>query len=95
MGITKSPKSQKGTVVLESFRGRLRLRWRHASKRYALALEYPDDKPHRKLAEARAREIQADLDLDRFDVTLNKYKRQGQLSESSESTQFTLRELWE
>jgi integrase len=38
MGINLGIKNQKGTVTVENFRERLRLRWRYLGKRYSLNL---------------------------------------------------------
>ncbi|WP_051035357.1 Arm DNA-binding domain-containing protein [Crinalium epipsammum] len=67
----------KGSVTVESVQGWLRLRLpRHVfngeQKRIALSLS--DTKENRKVAEARAKEIESDIVFGRFDQTLIKYK---------------------
>lgn len=47
MGTDTGKKSSKGTVSVEEFQGRLRLRWRHEGKRYVLAIGLPDSKVNR------------------------------------------------
>ena len=69
-------KASKGTVVVENFRDRLRLRWRVAGQRYSLSLGLSDTKENRKLAEAKAQLIESDIKYERFDSTLAKYKLQ-------------------
>jgi len=69
-------KASKGTVVVENFRDRLRLRWRVSGERYSLSLGLEDTQENRKLAEAKAKQIESDIAFERFDVTLAKYKPQ-------------------
>jgi integrase len=66
-------KARKGTVSVASQDGMLRLRWRHLSKPYTLALALADTPLHRRIAQGKASEIQADIAFDRFDETLRKY----------------------
>lgn len=85
---TPSGKNQKGTVTIEAFRGRLRLRFRFNGQRYSLGLGLPDSKTNRRVAEIRARQIEDDMRLqlahggDYFDSTLAKYKPETALSVS-------------
>ncbi|NEP55766.1 MAG: DUF3596 domain-containing protein, partial [Symploca sp. SIO2G7] len=72
----KAPKASKGTVVVENFRDRLRLRWRVAGQRYSLSLGLSDTKENRILAGAKAQLIESDIKYERFDFTLAKYKPQ-------------------
>ena len=46
-----SGKSPKGTVSIESFRGRLRLRFRFNGERYSMSLGIPDTQSNRRVAE--------------------------------------------
>jgi integrase len=69
-----SQKASKGTVSIESDDGRLRLRFRHAGKRYAIAIGLPDTTLNRNAAEQRARQIELDILSGNFDETLVKYK---------------------
>jgi len=70
-------KASKGTVVVEKFKNRLRLRWRVTGERYCLSLGLPDTKESRKLAEVKARQIELDIISGNFDSTLTKYKPQS------------------
>lgn len=65
-------KNQKGTVSVESFRNRIRLRWRHQSKRYSLNLN-AYSKQNLLQARKTALEIEQDMVIGRFDFTLIKY----------------------
>ncbi|WP_206603104.1 Arm DNA-binding domain-containing protein [Leptolyngbya ohadii] len=72
-------KSPKGSVVVETDKGWLRLRWNHKGKRYSLALGLPDEETNREIAARKARIIQEDIKLSVFDKTLAKY-RSGECS---------------
>ena len=72
-----SSKAQKGAVVVENFRDRLRLRFRVDGQRYSLSLGLADTSENRKLAEAKAKTIESDIAYERFDPTLAKYKLQS------------------
>jgi integrase len=61
-------------VKLESFKGRLRLRWSHQGVRYSLSLHLDDTALARTIAQGRASLIDADLVTGNFDRTLAKYK---------------------
>lgn len=67
-------KASKGTVVIEVFKDRLRLRWAYCSKRFCLYIGLPDSKVNRSVAEQKARQIELDIASDNFDLTLSKYK---------------------
>jgi len=69
----KSPKG-KGTVSIESFQERLRLRWRFAGKRYVLSIGLPDSKINRQVAHQKAMMIELDMASGNFDCSLKKYK---------------------
>jgi integrase len=71
-------KAFKGTVSVEEFQGRLRLRWRFESKRYTLSIGLPDSKVNRKVAQQKATAIELDMASGNFDPTLKKYKPQSQ-----------------
>ncbi len=66
-------KNPKGTVTIENFRERIRLRWRYQTKRYSLSLHSYNKM---NLLEARKTAIQIEQDMVRneFDHTLKKYK---------------------
>jgi len=71
MGTTKT---QRGRVRVDSFRGRLRLIWSFAGRRYFFSLELPDTKANRAIAELKAKQIERDIANDLFDPTLEKYR---------------------
>jgi integrase len=75
-GKATSEKSFKGSVGVESFQGRLRLRLPRQlfdGKQKYLTLGLPDTQVNRKAAEAKAKLIEADITFERFDYTLAKY----------------------
>jgi integrase len=83
-------KNSKGTVVVEAFRDRLRLRWTYQGKRYYLSMELPDTITNRKVAEAKARLIEMHLVTGIFDKTLASYRL-----EASKYSALTVVELFQ
>ncbi len=76
-------RSTKGSIVLDSLRGRLRLRLPRSlfnGKQTYLSLGVDDTKLNRKLADAKIRQIELDILSDNFDFTLAKYKAQTYLA---------------
>jgi integrase len=73
-GLMERKKNQQGTVAVETYKDRLRLRWGHQGQRYCLALGMPDTKVNRIVAEGKAKIIEGDLVTSNFDPTLAKYK---------------------
>jgi integrase len=72
-------KSAKGSVGVESLQGRLRLRLPRqlfAGKQKYLSLGLADTVLNRKAATAKAKLIESDIALERFDLTLAKYSYQ-------------------
>ncbi|MBD2308872.1 site-specific integrase [Chroococcidiopsis sp. FACHB-1243] len=67
-------KASKGTVSVESFRGRLRLRFRIDGIQKTLAVNLDDTKENRIRASLIARQIELDLLGGTFDHTLEKYR---------------------
>ncbi len=61
-------------VKVESFKGRLRLRWSHEGQRYSLALGLPNSEVNRTVAVGKATTIHLDLISGNFDQTLAKYR---------------------
>ncbi len=61
-------------VKVESFKGRLRLRWSYQGKRFNLSLGWDDTQLGRTLAQGRASLIETDLMTGNFDRTLAKYQ---------------------
>lgn len=86
-------KNQKGTVSVENFRGRIRLRWRYQSKRYSLNLASYNKinlLPARKIALL----IEQDISLDKFDLTLSRYKASTSKSNPTEKSIVDYFEEW-
>ncbi len=67
-------KTSKGSVVVRSTKNRLRLVWTFCGKRYFFALELPDTKANRAIAEMQAKQIERDIINDLFDPTLETYR---------------------
>jgi len=65
-------KNQKGTVSVENYKGRIRLRWRYQAKRYSLSLT-AYSKQNLYQARILALEIEQDILTNMFDFTLIKY----------------------
>jgi Arm DNA-binding domain len=86
-------KATKGTVVVESFKGRLRLRFRVAGERYCLAIGLPDLPKNRALAEDKATQIASDIKAGRFDPSLAKY--QSPRAAKAGKSEPTLDILWD
>jgi integrase len=82
-------KSAKGTVTIESIKGRLRLYWRVAGKRYWLSLGYPDTARHRAIASLKAAEIERKILFGQFDPNEYKSKPQAKIVQLS-----SIREIW-
>jgi integrase len=70
---TPTGKASKGSVQILVSNGRLQLRFRFGGRRHYLSLGYSDTAVHRKLAEARARQIELDILSGNFDQSLTKY----------------------
>ena len=77
---TPTGKNSKGTPSVESFQGRLRIRFRANGQQKAFALGLADTSENRLRGEAIARQMTLDLLSDNFDSTLNKYKPQSFLT---------------
>jgi integrase len=75
-------KASKGSVQLRSVKGRLRLVWSVLGERYFLSLELEDTPLARKVAEAKANLIEADIISGNFDSSLEKYKPESQKKSS-------------
>ncbi len=78
----------RGSVQTELDRGWLRLRWTYKKQRYYLSLGLPDSVVNRRLAQAKADVIQADINAGHFDPSLLRYK-------GEEITAITVVELFE
>ena len=70
-------RQSKGTVSVEVFQGRLRLRLPRQlfdGKQKYLTLGLSDTKINLKIVEAKAQETQTDIVLEQFDYALDKYR---------------------
>ncbi|MBD2771667.1 tyrosine-type recombinase/integrase [Iningainema tapete] len=95
-------KASKGSVGVESFQGRLRLRLPrqlYEGKQKYLTLRMADTLENWKLAEVKAKQIEKDITYEQFDYTLARYKSQSHLTlikptlKSQEES--TLNDLWD
>ena len=97
----EQPKQSKGSVGLEVFRNRLRLRLPRSlfnGKQTYLSLEMNDTKLNRKIADQKIRQIKADILNNNFDFTLAKYKPQVHLAvvhNIKPKQEIKISELWE
>jgi integrase len=76
-------KGSKGSVGIESFQGRLRLRLPrqiYGGKQKYFSLGLPDTLDNRKVAEAKAHQIELDIISDNFDFALTRYKPKSHLT---------------
>ena len=88
-------KASRGSVTVQAVKGRLRLCWRFRGQRYWLALGYPDQPKFRKVAELKAKQLEADILYDRFDPSnLEPYKVVGRRKESDFISRDSLRAIW-
>lgn len=71
---TPTGKNSKGKPSVESFQGRLRIRFRANGQQKTFTLGLADTSENRLRSEEIARQIQLDMLADNFDSTLNKYK---------------------
>ncbi|HMJ47834.1 MAG TPA: tyrosine-type recombinase/integrase [Ferruginibacter sp.] len=86
-------KNAKGSVSIEDFRGRIRLRWRYLSKRYSLSLSCYNQT---NLLQARKTGLQIEQDMvtENFDSSLVKYKGKLAAKINSSSSIVQLFEEW-
>ena len=74
--MANAARAKKGTVSVTSDRDRLRLGWRYKGERYFLFIGLPDTVTNRRVAEAKASQIELDMMSGHFDPTLRAYKLQ-------------------
>jgi len=89
---------RKGRVGVSSCKGVLRLslpRFLYEGKRKHLYLGLQDNPDNRKLAEAKARQIEADIIYERFDSTLERYRPQKTVAIEQPKTSETLVQLYQ
>lgn len=99
----QTSRSLKGSVGIETLQGRLRLRLPrelYSGKQKYLTLGLPDTDVNRRIAEAKAKLIESDIRLERFDYTLNKYGKQSSQAkltvvEALKTTGLPIHELWQ
>lgn len=70
-------------MAIQTVKGRLRLCWSHAGKRYFLSLFMPDTKINRAAAQLTASRIEEDIRTQNFDPTLNKYRHGEQKTQEA------------
>ncbi|PSR15833.1 integrase [filamentous cyanobacterium CCP3] len=97
-----SGRAPKGSVGIESFRGRLRIRLpRHLydGKQKYLSTDLADTDINRRVVDAKAKLIESDIALERFDYTLAKYGKpkppQLTVLEPIKPQSMTVMEIWE
>ncbi|MFQ4137592.1 Arm DNA-binding domain-containing protein [Nodosilinea sp. PGN35] len=74
--MANAARAKKGTVSVISDRDRFRLGWRYKGERYFLFIGLPDTVTNRRVAEAKASQIELDMMSGHFDPTLRAYKLQ-------------------
>lgn len=94
-------RASKGSVTVEEFRGKLRLhlpRFLYGGKNKYLSTGLDNTPENKKLAEAKAKQIEKDIAYERFDPTLNRYRPEHLQVIESPSTKpiaiYTCAELW-
>jgi integrase len=102
---TSKSKASKGTVVVDSLRGRLRLRLPRAlypgQQAKYISLQIEDTSENRNIAEAKARQAELDIKSGNFDFSWNKYRIFNHLTVVPSSKEekplpaLSLTELWE
>jgi len=95
-------KRSKGSVGIETFQGRLRLRLPrqlYGGKQKYLTLGLDDSPGNRRIAEAKVKQIESDIIYERFDYTLNNYRLEHArlvVDPTTETVKIqNLAELWE
>ncbi|MBD1847468.1 tyrosine-type recombinase/integrase [Cyanobacteria bacterium FACHB-63] len=88
MQAKKQPKdrNRKGSVAIIVSKDWLQLRFSYAGKRHYISLGLTDTSTNRRIAEAKAKQIESDIIYERFDPTLERYKPQTALSVATAST---------
>jgi integrase len=86
-------RNTKGTVAIEEYRGRLRLRWSYQGQRYCLTLGLPATKFNRKAAQQKATQIELDMATGIFDTSLQRYSPHKQ-NQSNPAIRLSCSELF-
>lgn len=95
---TQAKRSSKGSVGIETFQNRLRLRLPRQlfeGKQKYLSLGLADTLENRKLAESKARQIELDILAGYFDASLEKYKSQTSSTAATSMPKYSLLNLWD
>jgi integrase len=92
----RKPKAVKGTVQVKASNERLQLVFTHAGQRYYLSPGYPDTPKYWRAAERKAAIIEEDIEKDRFDPTLDKYRPEPKfvLKQEAIDAKPSLLKLW-
>lgn len=90
-------KSDKGSVQIKVSHSRLQLFFTYGGKRRYLSTGYPDSPRYRRVAERKAAIIEEDIDKERFDITLDKYRPQPKFVQDDTAVDLkpSLAELWD
>ena len=93
---TATGRAKKGSASVESFQGRLRVRFRYEGQQKVVSLGLPDNIENRKKAELTARQIEVDISSGEFDTSLSKYKPKKQQNQQTLlKTDITITELFQ
>jgi integrase len=100
--VTVNLSKKHGIAALESFRGRLRIRFPRANfggEQKYLSLGLHDTPANREIANRKLQYIQSEIDDGKFDPTLERYQPQSKQQAylkvvSSTNPQITVKELW-
>jgi integrase len=95
MGGIRASKSKKGTIVISSDRGMLRLRWRLDGVRYTLSLGLADTPLNQVVAKQTSLQIEMDIHSGVFDSSLNKYRVQSAATNGEKREELTVTQLIE
>jgi integrase len=104
MATLKSVEKQaKGSVAVESFRDRLRLRLPRqlfGGKQKYLSVGLPDTVLNRRVAESKAKLIESDIAMERFDPTLRRYQAESyqskpEIDEDESISDLSIPALWQ
>ncbi|MEL7038676.1 MAG: tyrosine-type recombinase/integrase [Cyanobacteria bacterium J06592_8] len=96
--MTNKPKRRKGQVGVSAYNGVLRLslpRFLYGGKRKYLYLRLADNTQNRKFAEAKAKQIEADILYERFDPTLDRYRPQQAVKIHPPQVKVSLAQIYE
>lgn len=93
---TATGRAKKGSASVESFQGRLRVRFRYEGQQKVVSLGLPDNIENRKKAELTARQIEVDISSGEFDTSLSKYKpKKQQKQQTLLNTDVTIAQLFQ